>query len=96
MTDEKSKDVFERVLLRYGGYILILIRNVFQANEAYEKCTEINKILQKYNVPLNMTLEDWQDEMWRNGTSGIKAMTNSPFYFLEACQMCMDNGLFKE
>ena len=96
MTDEKSKDVFERILLKYGGYILILILNVFQANEAYEMCAEINKILQKYDVSPTMTLEDWQAEMWRKGTSGIKAMTNSPLYFLEACQMCVDNGLFRE
>lgn len=86
-------DTFEKILLGYGGYILICVRNVFQENEAYEECAEINKVLTKYGVPTTMTIEDWQAEMWRTGTSGKHAISNAPFYFLEAMQLCKDAGL---
>ena len=86
-------EVFEKILLNYGGYILICVRNVFQANEAYEECAEINKVLQNHGVSTTMTMEDWETEMWRNGTSGIIAMKNAPCYFLEALEMCKQKGL---
>lgn len=84
---------FEKILLDYGGYILICVRNVFQVNEDYERCAEINKVLQQYNILTSMTQEDWQAEMWRTGTSGEVAIKNAPFYFLEAMQLCKDAGL---
>lgn len=86
-------EVFEKILLDYGGYILICVRNVFQTNEAYEECAEINKVLQKHGVSTTMTKEDWQTEMCRNGASGIAAIKNSPYYFLEALEMCKEKGL---
>lgn len=85
--------VFEKILLDYGGYILICVRNVFQINEAYEECAEINKVLQKHGISTTMTMEDWQTEMWRKGTSGAIAIKNSPYYFLEALEMCKEKGL---
>lgn len=84
---------FEKILLDYGGFILICVRNVFQENEAYEECAEINKVLTKYGVSTTMTMEDWKTEMWRNGTSGITAIRNSPYYFTEALKMCKEKGL---
>lgn len=86
-------EVFEKILLEYGGYILICVRNVFQTNEAYEECAEINKVLQKHGVSTTMTKEDWLTEMWRKGASGITAIKNSPYYFLEALEMCKEKGL---
>ena len=62
-------NTFEKILLDYGGYILICVRNVFQVNEDYERCAEINKVLQQYDISTSMTQEDWQAEMWRTGTS---------------------------
>ena len=87
-------EVFEKILLDYGGYILICVRNVFQTNEEYEKCAEINKVLQKHGISTTMTMEDWQTEMWCKGTSGVIAIKNSPYYFLEALKMCKEQGLF--
>lgn len=86
-------EVFEKILINYGGYILICVRNVFQINEAYEECAEINKVLQKHNVSTTMTMEDWQTEMWRKVTSGMTAIKNSPYYFMEALEMCKEQGL---
>lgn len=86
-------EVFENIMFKYGGYILICVRNVFQTNEAYEECAEINKVLQKHGISTAMTMEDWLTEMWRNGTSGITAIKNSPYYFLEALGMCKEKGL---
>ena len=85
--------VFEKILLDYGGYILICVRNVFQINEAYEECAEINKVLQKRGISTTMTMEDWQTEMWRKGTSGVIAIKSSLYYFLEALEMCKEKGL---
>lgn len=89
-------DTFEKILLGYGGYVLICVRNVFQENEAYEECAEINKVLTKYGVPTTMTIEDWRTEMWRKGLSGKHAINNAPFYFLEAMQLCKDAGLLNK
>ncbi|SFG55491.1 hypothetical protein [Prevotella sp. KH2C16] len=89
-------NIFEKILLNYGGYILICVRNVFQVNEAYEHCAEINKVLQKHGVSTTMSMEDWQTEMWRKGTSGVPAIKNSPYYFLEALRRCKEDGLFDE
>ena len=86
-------EVFEKILLNYGGFILICVRNVFQINEAYEECAEINKVLQKHGISTTMTMEDWKTEMWRKGTSGETAISNSPYYFLEALEMCKEKGL---
>lgn len=85
--------VFEKILLDYGGYILICVRNVFQINEAYEECAEINKVLQKHGISTTMTMGDWQTEMWRKGTSGVIAIKSSLYYFLEALEMCKEKGL---
>lgn len=87
-------EVFEKILLDYGGYILICVRNVFQTNEAYEECAEINNVLQKHGISTTMTMDDWQTEMWRKGTSGVIAIKNSLYYFLEALEMCKEQGLF--
>lgn len=84
---------FEKILLDYGGFILICVRNVFQENEAYEECAEINKVLTKYGVSTTMTMEDWKTEMWRKGTSGLHAIRNSSYYFMEALKMCKEQGL---
>lgn len=86
-------EVFENILLDYGGYILICVRNVFQENELYEECAQINKVLAKYGISNTMTRENWETEMWRRGTSGEAAMKNAPFYFLEAIKRCMEKGL---
>jgi len=85
--------VFEKILLDYGGFILICVRNVFQTNEAYEECAEINKVLTKYGVSTSMTKEDWITEMWRRGTSGLHALHNALFYFMEALEMCREQGI---
>nr|DAE73979.1 MAG TPA: hypothetical protein [Caudoviricetes sp.] len=89
-------DVFEKILLTYGGFILICVRNVLQEREDYERCVEINKVLEKYNISTTMTIEDWQAEMWRTGTSGKHAISNAPFYFFEAMQLCKDAGLLNK
>lgn len=89
-------ETFEKILLDYGGFILICVRNVLQTNEDYERCAEINKVLEKYKVSTTMTMEDWQTEMWRTGTSGKHAINNAPFYFLEAMQLCKDAGLLNK
>lgn len=88
-------EVFENILLSYGGYILICVRNVFQENELYEECAPINEVLAKYGISNTMTREDWETEMWRRGTSGEVAVKNAPFYFLEAMSVCIKNGLIK-
>ena len=53
-------EVFENILLDYGGYILICVRNVFQENELYEECAQINEVLAKYGISNTMTREDWK------------------------------------
>lgn len=88
-------EVFENILLNYGGYILICVRNVFQENELYEECAQINEVLAKYGISNTMTREDWETEMWRRGTSGEVAVKIAPFYFLEAMSVCIKNGLIK-
>lgn len=89
-------NIFEKILLNYGGYILICVRDVFQKMEEYEKCAEINKVLKKHDVSISMTIEDWEAEMWRRGTSGLVAIINAPYYFARAIQMCNEQGLFNK
>lgn len=86
-------DTFEKILLDYGGYVLICVRYVFKETEEYERCAEINKVLKKYNVSTTMTAEDWQAEMWRRGTSGEAAMCNAKAYFYNAMKMCDKAGM---
>lgn len=86
--------VFEKILLNYGGYILILVRDIFERYELYERCAEINKVFEKYDISTSMSIDDWEAEMWRNGTSGAVAIANSPFYFAKAITMCIERGLF--
>lgn len=88
-------DVFEKILLNYGGFILISIRNIFQEKEDYKQCAEINKVLNKYDVSTTITAEDWIVEIWRKGMSGDIAIANAPSYLIEALKMCKEQGLFK-
>lgn len=87
-------DVFEKILLNYGGYILIRVRDIFEKYELYEYCAEINTVLKKHNVSTSMNIDDWQTEMWRKGMSGITALANTKLYLNEAIKMCMKHGLF--
>lgn len=87
-------DVFEKILLNYGGYILIRVRDIFEKYELYEYCAEINKVLEKHNVSTSMNIDDWQTEIWRKGMSGITALANTKLYLYEAIIMCMNQGLF--
>lgn len=87
-------EVFEKILLNYGGYILIRVRDIFERYELYERCVEINKVLEKYDISTSMSIEDWQTEIWRKGYSGEAARFNAPLYFMEAMMMCIRQGLF--
>lgn len=87
-------NVFEKILLNYGGYILIRVRDVFEKYELYEYCAEINKVLEKHNVSTSMNIEDWQTEIWRKGMSGRTALVNAPLYFYEAIKICVKQGFF--
>lgn len=87
-------EVFERILLNYGGYILIHVRDIFERYELYERCAEINKVLEKHNISTSMGLEDWQSEFWRKGMSGNAAHNNTQNYFSEAVMMCIKQGMF--
>lgn len=86
--------VFERILLNYGSYTLIRVRDIFERYELYERCAEINKVLGKHNVSTSMSLEDWQSEFWRKGMSGNVACANTQNYFSEAIMMCIKQGKF--
>ena len=85
--------VFEKILLRYGGFVLANIREIFKERQEYERCTEINDIMLKYRVSTNMSLEDWQAEFWRTGLSGETAKSNVQCYIERAVQMCRRQGL---
>lgn len=87
-------EVFEKILLNYGGYILIRVRDIFERYELYERCAEINKVLEKYDISTSMSIEDWQTEIWRKGYSGEAARFNAPLYFMEAMTMCVKQGMF--
>lgn len=87
-------EVFEKILLNYGGYILIRVRDIFERCELYERCAEINRVLEKYDISTSMSIEDWQTEIWRKGYSGEAASFNAPLYFTEAMMMCVRQGLF--
>ena len=41
---------FEKILLDYGGYILICVRNVFQVNEKYERMRKAQKEYFRYKT----------------------------------------------
>lgn len=86
-------EVFEKILLNYGGYILIRVRDVFERYELYERCAEINKVLAKYDISSSMSIEDWQTEIWRKGYSGEVVRFNTPLYFMEAMAMCIKQGM---
>lgn len=75
---------FEKVLLEYGAKVLIDVRNLAECMEWYEDCAEINRVLQKHDIDANFSTEDWMAELWKFGYSGQTAMSNSPFYYLEA------------
>ena len=87
-------NVFEKILLNYGGYILIRVRDVFEKYELYEYCAEVNKVLEKHNVSTSMNIEDWQTEIWRKGMSGRTALANAPLYFYEAIKICVKQVFF--
>lgn len=80
-------NVFEKILLNYGGYILIRVRDIFEKYELYEYCAEINKVLKKHNVSTSVNMDDWQTEIWRKGMSGITALANSFFYRYLVCKI---------
>ncbi|NDW19433.1 hypothetical protein D0T53_11005 [Dysgonomonas sp. 216] len=86
-------NLFEQILLSYGGYVLLCVRNVFEINELYEECAEINKVFDQYQIDKNMTVEDWISEFWKQGYSGQTALHNAPYYFIEAMNKCKDKGL---
>lgn len=78
---------FEKILLRYGGYTLICVRNLLELSGRYEDCAEINKVLGKYDIDRNMDVEDWVAEFWKNGYSGEIALNNRISYFIDAMEM---------
>ncbi len=86
-------NVFEKILLRYGGFVLANIREIFKEREEYERCAEINDIMLKHRVPTNMSLEDWQAELWRMGLSGETAKSNAKCYIESAILMYRKQGL---
>nr|DAQ98658.1 MAG TPA: hypothetical protein [Caudoviricetes sp.] len=86
-------NVFEKILLRYGGFVLANIREIFKERQEYERCIEINDIMLKYRVSTNMSLEDWQAEFWRTGLSGETAKSNVQRYIENAIRMCREQGL---
>lgn len=59
----------------------------------YERCAEINKVLEKYDISTSMSIKDWQTEIWRKGYSGEAARFNAPFYFMEAMMMYVKQGI---
>ena len=52
-------EAFEEILLSYGGYILIRLRDIFEWCELYECCAEINKVLERYYISTSISIEDW-------------------------------------
>ena len=86
-------NVFEKILPRYGGFVLANIREIFEERQEYERCTEINDIMLKHRVSTNMSLEDWQAEFWRMGLSGETAKSNVQCYIERAVRMCRRQGL---
>lgn len=93
MKDIIVSDVFERILIDYGAYILICVRNVFQENEVYERCAEINKVLQRHNISTFMTKDEWLSEMQSSDENGESTIKMSPYHFLNALEMCKNAGM---
>lgn len=93
MKDVIVSDVFERILIDYGAYILICVRNVFQENEAYERCAEINKVLQRHNISTFMTKDEWLYELQSSDENGESTIKMAPCHFLDALEMCKNAGM---
>jgi len=93
MKDVIVSDVFERILIDYGTYILICVRNVFQENEVYERCAEINKVLQRHNISTFMTKDEWLYELQSSNENGESTIKMAPYYFLDALEMCKNAGM---
>lgn len=93
MKDAIVSDVFERILIDYGAYILICVRNVFQENEVYERCAEINKVLQRHNISTFMTKDEWLYELQNSDENGESTIKMASCHFLDALEMCKSAGM---
>lgn len=80
-------NVFEKILLRYGGYVLVCVRAILESGERYEDCNEINSVLDKYSIDKKINSEDWIAEFWKNGLKGETAYNNSISYIIDAMEM---------
>lgn len=75
---------FEAVLLNYGKYVFITVFNKAQNEGRYEDCAVMCDIMQKYNITCDISLEDWQIDLWRHNYSGETAINNLSEYMIDA------------
>ena len=81
--------IYNKILYKYGFFVLICVRNVMSQNEKYEECSVINKILLKKGLPTNMTAKEYAE---RYGKDKALLAAND---FLKALQMCVDEGIIE-
>lgn len=81
------EDKFETVLLKFGAKVLIDVRKLAECMEWYEDCAEINKVLEKHDISTNFDTEEWINEFWKRGHSGITAYINQFNYFYDAVSL---------
>lgn len=79
--------VFNDIILRYGPFILIRVRELLEKEERYEECAEINSVLKNYDIPIDTTIEDWKSYLWEKGYIGDIATYNIEEYFNKAILM---------
>lgn len=75
---------FESILFDYGRYVFVFVFSIALKEERYEDCAVMRDIMQKYHIPNDTSLEDWQTDLWRFGYSGEVALKNLQEYKIEA------------
>lgn len=80
-------NIFEKVLLLYGEYVLLNLYSSAKVMERYEDCAIMRDLMKKYNIDERDDIQDWQAELWRCRYSGEIAVINSPYYMHEAIKL---------
>ena len=53
-------NIFEKVLLLYGEYVLLNLYSSAKVMERYEDCAIMRDLMKKYNIDERDDIQDWQ------------------------------------
>lgn len=59
MTQDRL-DIFEKVLLLYGEYVLLNLYSSAKVMERYEDCAIMRDLMKRHNIDERNEIQDWQ------------------------------------